>query len=165
MLFHCRELHTFMVLSLGHIFLSMRMKSIAICLSWELEPPIRLSFISRRLLLKDRILSLMFWNMLPPSHLLRNQGSPLTRCGSNALLCFFCQIWPLNQYIFPRLKDDKHRHIYTDTKDLFSCSLKQIWQCCYTSFLAILCQDAFTTTAKRYNLSIICRGIFRIFSC
>ena len=86
--FHCRELHTFMGLSLGHIFLSMRMKLIAICLSWELEPPIRLSFISRRLLLQDRILSLMFWNMSRPSHLLRNQSSALIRCGSNSLLHF-----------------------------------------------------------------------------
>jgi hypothetical protein len=47
----------FMELSLNHIFLSMRMKSTGISLSRELEPPTRLSFIFRRLLQQDKVLS------------------------------------------------------------------------------------------------------------
>lgn len=101
MRFHCRELHTFTGRFLSHIFLSMRMKLIVICLSWELEPPIQLSFISRGLLLQDRILSLTFWNISHPSHLLRNQGSALIRCGSNALLCFLSNLAIESIYVFP----------------------------------------------------------------
>ncbi|ONM27165.1 hypothetical protein ZEAMMB73_Zm00001d007595 [Zea mays] len=52
-----RELRMFMELSLNHIFLSMRMKSTGISLSRELEPPTRLSFIFRRLLQQDKVLS------------------------------------------------------------------------------------------------------------